>query len=121
MKADERRELIGYLRRFEGRSKSEALQEIATCTEESLMRSLLGYRKRAVALGTAPESVSRALPAQAVVVSAADKVKAKKVPYTLLMPPEQLDALKVLAEEDGASVSHHIRQAVRLYLRGRRI
>ncbi|MCL9917411.1 hypothetical protein, partial [Pseudomonas aeruginosa] len=31
--------------------------------------------------------------------------KAKKVPYTLLMPPDQLEALRNLAEKDDTSVS----------------
>ncbi|MDF1653144.1 ribbon-helix-helix domain-containing protein, partial [Pseudomonas aeruginosa] len=47
------------------------------------------------------------------------KRQAKKVPYTLLMPPDQLEALRNLAEKDDTSVSHHIRQAVRAYLRTR--
>lgn len=43
-------------------------------------------------------------------------VKAKKVPYTVLLPPSMVDRLKAVSEEDGAPVSHHIRLAIKAYL-----
>lgn len=42
--------------------------------------------------------------------------KQKKIPYTLLMSPAELDRLKDLSAQDGETVSFHIRQAVRQYL-----
>jgi len=45
-----------------------------------------------------------------------EPVRAKKVPYSLLLPPSMLEALKDLSERDGAPVSHHIRVAIKAYL-----
>jgi len=45
-----------------------------------------------------------------------EPTKAKKVPYSLLLPPSMLEGLKALSERDGAPVSHHIRVAIRAYL-----
>jgi len=42
--------------------------------------------------------------------------KAKKVPYSLLLPPAMLEDLRLLSERDGAPVSHHIRLAIKAYL-----
>lgn len=47
--------------------------------------------------------------------------KAKKVMYSILLPPPDLEALKDLANEDGETVSFHIRQAIRAYLRSHKI
>lgn len=47
-------------------------------------------------------------------------VKAKKVPYTVLLPPAMLEDLKDLSEVDGDPVSHHIRTAIKAYLSRRR-
>lgn len=43
-------------------------------------------------------------------------VRAKKVPYSLLLPPAMLESLKALSERDGSPVSHHIRVAIKSYL-----
>ena len=50
----------------------------------------------------------------------AASVKAKKVPYTVLLPPAMLEDLKDLSEVDGDPVSHHIRTAIKAYLSRRR-
>jgi hypothetical protein len=47
-------------------------------------------------------------------------VKANKVPYTVLLPQAMIDGLKGLSEADWASVSHHIRTAIKAYLDRRR-
>jgi len=36
-----------------------------------------------------------------------------KVPYQIRIEPEQLEQLKKLAKENGTSVNHEIRQAIR--------
>ncbi len=36
-----------------------------------------------------------------------------KVPYQIRIEPEQLERLKELAKENGTSVNHEIRQAIR--------
>ena len=115
MKADDRRELLGYIQRFDGLSKAAALSELKNCTEASLVKNLEGYRLR-----IAKEKFAQQMAIKTPVTPLEAPLKAerpKKVPYTLLMLPEQLEGLKALSDQDGASVSHHIRQAVRQYLR----
>lgn len=36
-----------------------------------------------------------------------------KIPYQIRIEPEQLEKLKKLAKENGTSVNHEIRQAIR--------
>lgn len=119
MKADERRELIGYIQRYEGLSKAAAIADVKTSTEVSLKRALDGYRIKV------KHDAQQAFSAQPVGLNLAALPdvgeKPKKTPYTLLMLPEQLDALKVIAARDGSSVSHHIRQAIRAYLKAYRL
>lgn len=119
MKADDRRELIGYLQRYEGLSKAAALADVKTATEASLKRSLDAYRQKV------RSDASRAASAPAAVLDLASVAdvgeRPKKTPYTLLMLPEHLEALKVIAARDGSSVSHHIRQAIRGYLKAYRL
>lgn len=49
-----------------------------------------------------------------------DEPRAKKVPYTVLLPPAMIESLKELSEIDGEPVSHHIRAAIKAYLGRRR-
>ena len=50
-------------------------------------------------------------------VSRQPRKKTKKVLFSLLMPPSELEALRSLSDETGETVSFHIRQAIRLYLK----
>lgn len=36
-----------------------------------------------------------------------------KIPYQIRIEPEQLEALKKLSKENGTSVNHEIRQAIK--------
>lgn len=40
-----------------------------------------------------------------------------KIPYQIRIEPEQLEALKQTAKNNGTSVNHEIRQAVRKHLK----
>ena len=40
-----------------------------------------------------------------------------KIPYQIRIEPEQLEYLKDLAKENGTSVNHEIRQAIRSRLK----
>lgn len=46
-----------------------------------------------------------------------DQEQRQKQPYTFQIERGRLDALRAIADDDGASVSHHIRQAVAEYLK----
>lgn len=109
MKSDQRRELVRLLRKHEGMSKAQAQAYFEQATEESLnvaLSKLLLLEVPAVNTLVDPSPVA---PTRS--------PRLKKVPYTLLMQPEHLEALKVIADRDASSVSHHIRQAIRAYLR----
>ena len=41
------------------------------------------------------------------------KTKTMKVPYQIRIEPEQLEAIRDIAKENGTSVNHEIRQAIR--------
>jgi hypothetical protein len=41
-------------------------------------------------------------------------------PYSVLLPVDDLAALQALSQEQGESVSFHIREAIRRYLKDRR-
>lgn len=112
MRSDERRELLGLLRKHEGMSKAQAQAYIEQATEKSLSAALVKLRSL--------ERVSlpaMSLPATSNSSGLPGSKRLKKVPYTLLMHPEHLEALKAIADQDASSVSHHIRQAIRSYLR----
>jgi predicted DNA-binding protein len=40
-----------------------------------------------------------------------------KIPYQIRIEPEQLEQLKKLSKENGTSVNHEIRQAIRKVLK----
>ena len=45
-----------------------------------------------------------------------NKKSKMKIPYQIRIEPEQLEALKKLAKENGTSVNHEIRQSIRKVL-----
>ena len=100
------------LRKHEAMSKAQAQAYIEQATEKSLDAALVKLRSLETPSALSNQSVPSPQ-AKAPVESA----RLKKVPYTLLMHPEHLEALKVIADRDASSVSHHIRQAIRAYLR----
>jgi len=108
-----RRELLQLLTDVEGHSRAAAKAVIDGLTKEGCMTYLVHLRQRAL--------LASAEAAPVTTVSSVVPVRARKVPYTLLLQPEQLDALKSVSERDGSPVSHHIRQAIRAYLKAYRI
>lgn len=114
--SSDRREAISLLIEFEGMSRAAARRVVSEATNESLSDSLAKLRRLKLERNG---QQSMKLPLSAPVASSKPRSKTKKVPYTLLLPPEQLEALRVRSEADDSSVSHHIRQAIRMYLRSR--
>lgn len=117
----ERRELIDLLIEFEGMSRTAAKRVVGDAKPFDLARSLEALRNaKAMRSGsTASQPAELAEKPESIDKPQVRESRSKKVPYTLLLPPEQLEALKVFAERDDSSVSHHIRQAIRLYLNSR--
>lgn len=120
MNASDRRELLQLLQEEYG-SKSAATSFLKGITPEG-QRSMLLQLQRKRLERSGQRSLSLA-PSQVPVApsGAAFKPKrAKKVPYSLLVPEDDLDALRALADQQDVTVSHLIRQAIKHALRGRR-
>ena len=120
MNATDRRELLQLLQEEHG-SKSAAIGVVKGLTPEGQRSLLLTLQRkrleragqRSLPLASSPASVASS--------GAALKPKrAKKVPYSLLVPEDDLDALRALADQQDVTVSHLIRQAIKHALRGRR-
>ncbi|PBZ32826.1 ribbon-helix-helix protein, CopG family [Pseudomonas aeruginosa] len=114
--ADQTRELLQLLVEVDGQSKAAAKQVFNGITPDGRLALLHDLRRRKLLAKPAPAQQLAKGEEEGEKVRAG---KAKKVPYTLLIPTDQLEALRNLAEKDDTSVSHHIRQAVRAYLRTR--
>lgn len=96
-------------------SKAQALAVIRGLTGEG-QAALVNDLKRKKAEIQARKGVGRSAQGETTGAAVTAPVKAKKVPYTVLLPPSMLEELKSRSELDGAPVSHHIRLAVRAYL-----
>lgn len=124
LSASDRRELIDLFIEFEGQSKAGAKRLLADSQEQSLQDALHRLRRAklqrngqaALPLSPALAKTTAKTPAKAV----SGDSKAKKVPYTFLIAPAQLEVLNALSEQTDLPVSHHIRQAIRAYLMHRR-
>jgi hypothetical protein len=43
--------------------------------------------------------------------------KAKKVMFSILLPPADLEAMRRIADESGETVAYHVRTAIKRYLK----
>jgi len=124
LSASDRRELLDLFVELEGQSRAGAKRLLSDSQEQSLQDAL--HRLRRVKLErngqtALPLPVGDAkTPAKTPAKASGSDSKAKKVPYTFLIPPSQLEALNALSEQSDLPVSHHIRQAIRAYLTHRR-
>lgn len=113
---NESKELLDLLQKVRRHSKKDAMAIMRGLAPEG-QRSLLIDLRRAFLEARG----QRTLPLAASAPVGPGKpleapVRAKKVPYSLLLPPTMLEGLKALSERDGAPVSHHIRAAIKAYL-----
>jgi hypothetical protein len=130
MNSRDTKELCSHLIQFRGLSKGQAMAYIKSITDAVKTGLLKDFRARPspnefVSIeqlkksGAAyfPPEVSSPKPIEhASTQDDEPPKKQKKIPYTLLMSPAELERLKDLAVQDGETVSFHIRQAVRQYL-----
>lgn len=112
----ESKELLHLLQTVRRHSKKDAMALMRGLAPEG-QRSLL-IELRRVLLESRGQKTLPLAPAQPSIPLSAQQTpgKAKKVPYSLLLPPAMLESLKELSERDGAPVSHHIRLAIKAYL-----
>lgn len=111
------------------RSKEEAQQFMFTLPKPDRSRLLSDakewkstgspVRHAAASLATPPASVSLPETPSAAPSNQSQKPRKnpKKTLFSLLMPPSELEALRGLSDETGETVSFHIRQAIRRYLK----
>lgn len=120
MNAADRRELLQLLQEEHG-SKSAAIGVVKGLTPEGQRSLLLTLQRKRL-----ERSGQRSLPLAPSPVAAAPSgaalkpKRAKKVPYSLLVPEDDLDALRALADQQDVTVSHLIRQAIKQALKWRR-
>ncbi|MDX3998436.1 hypothetical protein QYP02_36145 [Pseudomonas aeruginosa] len=98
--ADQTRELLQLLVEVDGQSKAAAKQVFNGITPDGRLALLHDLRRRKLLAKPAPAQQLAKGEEEGEKVRAG---KAKKVPYTLLMPPDQLEALRNLAEKDDTS------------------
>lgn len=111
------KELLSLLQDVRRHSKKDALSIMRGLTPEGQHSLLLELRRHALeSRGQGVLPIGQAAPRKASLPA----VKAKKVPYTVLLPPSMIEGLKDLSDADGAPVSHHIRLAIKAYLERRR-
>lgn len=106
------KELLELLQKVRRHSKKDAMSIMRGLAPEG-QKSLLIELRRAFLELRGQARLSLPVTQQPTVEA---PVRAKKVPYSLLLPPAMLDGLKALSEHDGAPVSHHIRLAIKGYL-----
>lgn len=112
------KELLKLLQDVRGQTKKDALAIMRGLTPEGQNSLLAELRMRV--LEASGQSRLPLGSRETFRESPAASVKAKKVPYTVLLPPAMLEDLKDLSEVDGDPVSHHIRTAIKAYLSRRR-
>lgn len=131
MKLADRHLCFDFLIKVTGRSREEAQQFFFTCGKVDRARLLNDATDWRLTGSPVRDSVSQVEaivgepespePLAVDVVKSGRPAKVKKVMYSILLPPPDLEALKDLANEDGETVSFHIRQAIRAYLRSHKI
>ena len=110
------KELLDLLQKVRRHSKRDAMAIMRGLAPEGQRSLLLELRRIYLeARGQRTLPLFPSVPSEASKPSRATH-KAKMVPYSLLLPPVMLEALKGMSELDGASVSHHIRVAIKAYL-----
>ena len=99
-------ELLQLFQVMHGLSKKEALARLKALSPEGQRLTLATMRKLKL------EQDGQMRLDVGAVTYASPPDRAKKVPYTLLLPPMLLDAVKDAVELDGSSVSQFIRTAI---------
>lgn len=107
-------DLLQLFQVMHGLSKKEALGRLKSLSPEGQRLTLATMRKLKL------EQDGQLRLDVGAVTYAKPPERAKKVPYTLLLPPMMLEAVKDAVELDGSSVSQFIRTAIADKLKGGR-
>lgn len=96
------REFVAAFKAYQGCSEAEAIKALKATSKEGQQAVLAQIKLEHRGQQRLPISVS--VPASV--------PRAKKVSYSLLLPPDMLDAVKAAADRDGSSASQFIRTAI---------
>lgn len=138
MKSDEIRLCVDFLCQVAGRSKGGSKRYMASLGPQRLdrlLRDALEWKEMGSPVrepnGTwglkeeAREGVNELMPVEDSVEEVAGAklterrpTKSKKVMFSILLPPADLDALRQLSEDTGETMAYHVRTAIRGYLKG---
>lgn len=105
------RELVELLQVVRGDTRKVAIQTLKALTPEGHSALLSALRKEKAARAPVRRS-ERVSPEVVPVVGG----RSKKVAYSLLLPPDMLAMVKVVANRDGSSASQVIRTAIAKHL-----
>lgn len=111
------KELLNLLQTVRRHSRKDALSIMRGLAPEGQHSLLIELRRHAIEANGQGLLPIAPVKASGVVYP---EPRTKKVPYTVLLAPAMIDALKDLSETDGEPVSHHIRAALKAYLSRRR-
>jgi len=94
------REFVAAFKAYQGCSEAEAIKALKATSKEGQQAVLAQIKLEQRGQQRLPISVPASVP------------RAKKVSYSLLLPPDMLDAVKAAADRDGSSASQFIRTAI---------
>lgn len=118
MRAPERRELLALLMEF-GNSKSHATALLKGLTVDGQRALLVRYRNQKKQRPSASHLPQYSTTSNDVPAVTTKPTKPKMVPYSVLIPAEHLEALRMLSENQYVSVSALIRQGISEVLKKR--
>lgn len=94
------REFVAAFKAYQGCTEADAIKALKSTSKEGQQAVLAQIKLEARGQQRLP--ISDPMPAP----------RAKKVSYSLLLPPDMLDAVKAAADRDGSSASQFIRTAI---------
>lgn len=119
MGAPERRELLGLLMELEGNSKSEATALLKGLTVDGQRALLVRYRNQKNQRTRSPYLPQYSTTSNGGPAVTTKRTRPKMVPYSVLIPEEHLEALRMRSENEYVSVSALIRQGISEVLKKR--
>src|SRR5690554_5887398 len=109
MGAPERRELLGLLMELEGNSKSEATALVNGLTVDGQRALLVRYRNQKNRRARSPYLPQYSTTSNGGPDVTTKRTRPKMVPYSVLIPEDHLEALRMRSENEYVSVSALIR------------
>lgn len=107
---DQKAEYVALSALYRGQAEKDSRAKLARLPGQAQFEDLEVLRRMDMA--------QRRLPLEAPVAAPVAPARPRKVSYSLLLPPQLLEAIREASERDGSSVSQYIRTAVAQRLEG---